>query len=452
MADTIDARDISTTFSGGTNNEGEAHGPIVAPAGSVFTATNVGSSGEQIAAYWTQNPNNQAATQAFIMIHGKLRDGDTYWSTMSSILSSAMADNTPGVDPNSIIVAPEFFSTIFNSGQYSNTELGWDDVNGWQAGDTATHPSGTTLTSFDALDALVEVFANTTTYPAMKNVTVVGHGGGGQLNQRYAMVAKSNPPNVHVRYIHGDPSSCAYFTTDRPTQMNSGYALPSKASCQYYNTWRYGFDNFTGFDNDLQTPQQYFQQYITRDVISIVGLQDVMADGDTYCMANMQGGSMRRDRNLAWWQYVNTLARTNENLYGFPATYDTLPDWSNISANAIQLQLVVVENADHNAGEVFGSSEGRAALFSTSSMPTGWRPDGWTATATTSSGSNSTVPASSSSSPASSPSPPSSSSSSKASSSASSVASTSSATANAFATPLLILLVSLVASTLAILV
>jgi pimeloyl-ACP methyl ester carboxylesterase len=186
----METRDISTIFSGGTNNEGEAHGPIVAPAGSVFTSANVGTSGDQIAAYWTQNPNNEAATQVFIMIHGKLRDGDTYWTTMDTVLTSALQDGTAGVDPNAIVVAPEFFSTIFNSGQYSSSELAWDDVNGWQAGDTATHPTGTTLTSFDALDALVDLFADTSAYPAMKNITVVGHGGGGQLIQRYAMVAK----------------------------------------------------------------------------------------------------------------------------------------------------------------------------------------------------------------------------------------------------------------------
>jgi hypothetical protein len=46
------------------------------------------------------------------------------------------------------------------------------------------------LTSFDALDALVAEFADSSKYPAMKNITFVGHGGGGQLNQRYAMVAK----------------------------------------------------------------------------------------------------------------------------------------------------------------------------------------------------------------------------------------------------------------------
>lgn len=145
-----------------------------------------------------------------------------------------------------------------------------------------------------------------------------------------------------------------------------------------YNTWRYGFDNFTGTAQGLKTPQQYFTNYITRDIISIVGYQDVQVNGDTTCMGQIQGGSKRRDRNLSWWQYVNTLARTNEDLTGFPATYGTLPDWSNISSNAINLQLIVVEDADHDAGKVFGSDVGRASLFATGKMPTGWRPTGWT--------------------------------------------------------------------------
>ncbi|UZJ51884.1 hypothetical protein CBS101457_001204 [Exobasidium rhododendri] len=375
----LPVRDISTIMSGlgPANNEGEAHGEIVAPNGSTFTSVDVGTTGESIAAYWTANPNNDNATQAFIMIHGKLRNGDTYWTTMNDALETAVDDDYPGVDSDAIVVAPQFFSTILNSGQYSSDELAWGDVNAWQAGDIATHPNNTVLTSFDALDALVDNFSNSTKYPAMKNVTVVGHGGGGQLISRYAMVAKDAPANLHVRYIHGDPSSCAYFTTDRPTAMSSGYDLPSPSSCDYFNTWRYGFDNFTGTAQGLKSPQQYFQQYITRDVISIVGYQDVETNGDTYCMANMQGGSKRRDRNLSWWQYVNTLARTNEDLTGFPATFSNLPDWSNISGNAIEMQLIVVEDADHNATLVFGSDEGRAALFSSAQMPTGWRPQGW---------------------------------------------------------------------------
>ena len=159
--------------------------------------------------------------------------------------------------------------------------------------------------------------------------------------------------------------------------MSGGSELPSKGSCEYYNTWRYGFDNFTGTADGLKSPKDYFKQYITRDVVSVVGYQDTAASGDTYCMAQMQGGTKRRDRNLAWWQYVNTLAKTNEDLQGFPATFDSLPDWSDVSGNTISMQLVVVPDAEHSADEVFGSDVGRAALFSSGALPTGWRPSGW---------------------------------------------------------------------------
>jgi pimeloyl-ACP methyl ester carboxylesterase len=334
----------------------------------------VGSGGEEIAAYWTRNPANDTATQAYIMIHGKLRDGDGYWSTMNSILASAVKDDYPGVDENAIVIAPQFFSTLLNQGQYGESELAWDDTNAWQAGDPANHPAGTTLTSIDALDALIDVFADASRYPAMRNVTVVGHGGGGQLGQRYASVAKPPPSNVHVRYIHGDPSSCAYFTEDRPV---TDISIASKVTCPTYNDWRYGFKGFAGTSVGLKTPREYFQQYISRDVVSVVGYQDTDAGGDQYCMALLQGGEARRDRNLSWWKYINMLAKTNEDLTGFPGNFSALPDWSDLSGGIIGTRLVVIEDADHDAEEVFSSAEGRAALFDTGSLPVGWRPSGW---------------------------------------------------------------------------
>lgn len=255
--------------------------------------------------------------------------------------------------------------------------IAFGDLNAWEASDEATHPNDTTLTAFDALDAFVLEFTNATRYPALKNITVVGHGGGGQLIQRYAMAGESSKAShVHIRYIHGDASSCAYFTEDRPISVASNFSLPPLESCSLYNWWRYGFTNFTGTVTGLLTPKEYFKQYITRDVVSIVGYQDTQPDGDTTCMANIQGGQARRDRNLSWWQYVNMLGRTTENITGFPATFGDIPDWSDVSCNKINLRLTIVSHADHNATEVFSSAEGRSALFS-SEILTGFRPPGW---------------------------------------------------------------------------
>jgi pimeloyl-ACP methyl ester carboxylesterase len=374
----LTARDIRQNYDGDKDNtEGEAHGDINAPKGSKFTSLPVGSDGEEIAAYWSEDPKNDEVKHAFIMIHGKLRDGDDYWTTMNNILQSAIDADYPGADDAAIVVAPQFFSEKLNSGQYNSNMMAWEDVNAWQAGDPASHPEGTKLTSFDALDALVEEFMDEDKYPSMKNITVVGHGGGGQLNVRYAMVAKTpSKGNAHIRYIHGDPSSAAYFTRNRAQKISSGEQLPTRDDCEYYNTWRYGFDEFYGTADGLKTAKEYFQQYISRDVVSIVGYDDTEEGGDQLCAALMQGGTKRRDRNLVWWQYVNTLARTNENVTGFPATFEDMPDYSDVSHNQISMRLTVVEDAGHDAEAVFSGKEGRASLFAVD-VPVGWRPDGW---------------------------------------------------------------------------
>lgn len=355
----------------------QAHGAVDVPKGATLTSLPVQGK-STVAVFWTENPSNSTAKQAFVMIHGKLRNGNDYWTTMNDALTSAVKDGYAGASEDDIVTAPQFYSTKYNSGQYGDHELAWGDVNAWQAGDVATHPSTTDQTSMDALDAFVDEFADTSKYPAMKNLTFVGHGGGGQLIARYAQVSKDPPSNLHIRYIMGDPSSNSYFTTDRPEPMEDGISIDT---CEYYNTWRYGYDNFTGTADGKLTPQEYFAKYVRRDIVSIVGYQDVEDSGDSYCMAELQGGHKRRDRNLCWYQYVNGLGRTDEVLDGFPCTYNDLPDWSNMTQNAISLRLVVVKDADHDAAEVFGSSEGRSALFDSGDVVTGWRPDGWKASA-----------------------------------------------------------------------
>ncbi|KAN0059931.1 hypothetical protein ACQY0O_007904 [Thecaphora frezii] len=359
-----------------SNKDGENHSTPIAPNGAMLTTLPVGTDGHQLAVYWASNPNNVVAKQAFVMIHGRLRDGDQYWSIMNNILQSALSVKVDGADPNAIVVAPEFYSAKLNQGQYANNQLAWADVNAWQAGEAAIYPLGAKESSFDALDAFVDEFNNKTKYPAMERLIFVGHGGGGQLINRYAIVGKDAPSGLKIRWISGDPSSAPYFTADRPVTDAS---IATKEGCPLYNTWRYGFDNFTGTLRGLQTPKEYFAKTIQRDVRYVVGYDDTTESGDQYCMALLQGGLKRRDRNLGWWKYINTLARTAEDVSGFPGNFSELPDWSDVSLNVISHTLTVIEGATHDAGEVFGSNDGRAVLFSDNTPPTGWRPDGWNA-------------------------------------------------------------------------
>ncbi|TKY84645.1 hypothetical protein EX895_006547 [Sporisorium graminicola] len=357
----------------------EEHTTPKVPSGARLTSISVGTGTHKLAVYWTRKPANGKAKQAFVMIHGRNRNGGDYWQTMNSVLKSAVKDKFASADANAIIVAPEFYSKKLNSGQYKKHELAWDDVNAWQAGEAAIHPKGAKESSFDALDVFFDEFSNTTKYPKLEELVFVGHGGGGQLINRYGIVAKDmSSKALSVRFIAGDPSSSAYFTEDRPT---TNAAIASKATCPLYNTWRYGFTNFTGTLDGLKTPRQYFAQNVKRDVRYIVGYNDTAVSGDQYCMAILQGGVARRDRNLAWWKYINMLARTNEDVSGLPGnlTRETLPDWSDLSGGKLAHTLTVIEGATHNADQVFNSQQGRTVLFEKQQgkVQRGWRPKGY---------------------------------------------------------------------------
>ncbi|PHH92508.1 hypothetical protein CDD83_7145 [Cordyceps sp. RAO-2017] len=327
-----------------------------------------GGGGEEIAVYETNTSSTRHIQHVFIVLHGKRRDGGRYWTIMDEAVRSARSQDVAGADRHTLVVAPRFFSALFDDGLYTGRQLAWADLNAWQAGMRASHPPGTRQTAIDALSALVEAYSNRAAYPSVANVTVVGHGGGGQLAQRFAAVAKEPPPHVHVRYIHGDPSTSAYFTPDRPAK---GEEL---ASCPSYNVWRYGFDSFDSATGEEGTPREYFSRYISRDVVSLVGLEDVEANGDQSCMARVQGGERRRDRNLAWYKYVNVLAGTDRDLRGFPGHFGPLPDWSELSNRTINMRLIVVQNASHDGERLFESPDGRSALFYDGRLQRGWRP------------------------------------------------------------------------------
>ncbi|KAJ5085335.1 hypothetical protein N7532_010106 [Penicillium argentinense] len=354
--------------------EGEDHGHIDVPDGAEFTSFKVNEDGdEEIAGFISADLDDDTIEHLFIVLHGRLRDGNSYWKTLNESIEKARDDDFPGADSKMAVLAPQFFSTKYNSGQYKDNQLAWDDLNAWQPGAQANHPENTNITSLDVLDGLVKIHSNKEKYPKLTNVTIVGHGGGGQLAQRYSALGNDPPENVHVRYIHGDPSSCMYFTEDRPILSDDDKV--SKGACSSYNTWRYGFNEFPGTGGRRLSPKEYFKQYVSRDVVSIVGLEDTGSSGDTSCMGRMQGGTNRRARNLIWYRYINELAGTDEDLDGFPGSFEDLPDWSDEVDGKSHLRLVVVEDADHDAEQIFESKLGRGALFHNHDIDGGWRPD-----------------------------------------------------------------------------
>ncbi|CAH0024848.1 unnamed protein product [Clonostachys rhizophaga] len=179
--------------------EGEAHGRVKPPKGSEFTSIKIGKQKEEaIPVFRTKASNMSSIEHLFIVLHGKRRDGDHYWSTMHKAISDARENDSVRVKRKTMVIAPQFFSKTYNSGQYTKNQLAWGDINTCQAGLQAVHPKGTNMTSIDVLDGLAHAVSNKSTYPSMTNITIVGHGGGGQLSQRYAAVGKDGPEYIHI--------------------------------------------------------------------------------------------------------------------------------------------------------------------------------------------------------------------------------------------------------------
>lgn len=345
------------------------HGNVTVFPGSTIVSFPI-KEGANLATYWTKNPQNDKAKHAIIVVHGSDRDGYNYWQTIYNVTQREIKARNRNVDPNTIVVAPEFYSAKLNSGQYTKKQLAWGDSNMWMPGEESVHPPGSAVSSYDALTKLLHHFSDKRLYPQMRNITLTGHSGGGQVVNRYQAVADDVPTNVHVRFVTADPSTMVYFTRDRPV---TNPAIASKKKCPLYNKWRYSFDNFTDTSYAGKSPKDYFRNFMSRDGVILIAYGDTVGDGDQTCMAALTGGTARRNRSLAYWKYINLLARTGQNMTSFPGNFSHLPNWHHLAPEFKQT-LGVLRHADHNLQAVYYSRVGRSALFDNSHLDIGYRP------------------------------------------------------------------------------
>jgi len=209
------SRDVFTNMRG-DNTDGD--GPMLTSVGSTppyAFATTIPVGPFELFAWQSKTPNNEAdAESVFIILHGVERNAGTYFRILNSIFSAANKRKLGSAVDNSIRLSPLFFSTERDAPALNTTTLAWDDPNAWTGGDGSTHPLGSNVSLFTAYDALLLKYSNRLMYPKMKTITFLGHGGGAQVVQRYAVLGRDNPAKrrISVRYVVADPSSMLYFT------------------------------------------------------------------------------------------------------------------------------------------------------------------------------------------------------------------------------------------------
>ena len=199
-------------------------------------------------------------TRAVIVVHGLLRNADSYFAGAERARSAAGPYGA-----TALVVAPQFLADFdIPAHALPPTTLGWP-WDRWARGEPARTPAP--ISTFTALDAVLAHLADPTLFPHLQTIVVAGFSAGGQVVQRYAVVG--NPqlrPGLAIEYVVSDPSSYLYFTPDRPDPAIA-------ATCPRFNDWHYGFA--AGMPPYVQgTPASLEARYVTRHVTYLMGTAD----------------------------------------------------------------------------------------------------------------------------------------------------------------------------------
>lgn len=271
------------------------------------------------------------ARQALIIIHGRLRNASDYFATGLAMAKGAGADGEA-----TVIVAPQFLDQIDATahhlpGRYLQWNYDWED--GAPAQSPAPLQSGASAaSSYDVLDDIVAKLSNTSSFPALRRIVFVGHGGGAQILARYAVVMhpQAGPP---VSFVIANAGTYLYPVAARPVQLE----------CPDFNRWKYGLDNPPPY---VTGATDILREFSARDVTFLLGTKDRKATGilDQSCAAKTQGRNrFERGRNFARLLVARAIAPN--------------------------LKYVIVPGVGHNEKGMLLSSQAAAAVFAPGDRP-----------------------------------------------------------------------------------
>jgi len=253
--------------------------------------------GVYLPAFATHDPavGDASVTRVVVVVHGTNRNADDYFATMVE------AARLAGVLSSTVIVAPHFQTA---EDLPAADEAFWSS-SGWKRGHLSSEDGPRPrVSSYAALDALVERLADRARFPAVREIVVTGHSAGGQVAHRYAAGSGEEDahPGLRFRYVVANPSTYLYPGPER--QDGAAWTIPDTLACPDYDDWHYGLRNLNTYMSAVG-PDLAAEHLLSRDVTLLLGTADTATSLlDQSCGANLQG-SRRLFRGRTLVRYLD---------------------------------------------------------------------------------------------------------------------------------------------------
>mmetsp|Transcript_16770 Transcript_16770/g.27553 ORF Transcript_16770/g.27553 Transcript_16770/m.27553 type:complete len:576 (-) Transcript_16770:59-1786(-) len=370
------------------------------------------------------NRVNSDIKTAIIGVHGSGRDAGTYLCALTSLMVDASKERSflrgqrRNLNPKDVlVVAPWFMAPVDDSPLPSSSlpYLQWDAqypiFHTWRYGAESisdVNHNNVTISSFGAMDVLLESLCDRKRFPRLRRVVLVGHSAGGQFVHRWALSSnswcfgggqfahrwapKSDLPNVRI--VVANPRSFTYLDdrryfavadqissleADRRSLAEDEGTLTPFHDYELRTPWAAeenecnGFNKYEwGLDPDEEVPAPYvinnvqkliehgdnselFCRYASRDVVYLTGQRDIEILSAENRYKGLHGdrfqGPSRRERSERFFASLQTRGKELE-FCGRVGGEDTQVHDRNI-----------VKDVAHDHALMFSSPEGILAMF-----------------------------------------------------------------------------------------
>ena len=253
---------------------------------------------------YSLDAGSEDVVRAVIVIHGTKRDANDYYRYLWEAAEKEDAQR------RTLIIAPWFHIA---ADAREPGEVFWEDNSDWYGGDLSAPPA---ISSYRALDEIVEVLHAHLRFPNLRQVIVTGHSAGGQFVQRFALARPLEGPMSMLPLLYAPANAGSYAYLDGERLLPGGsFGIP--AGCSSYNEWKYGLEDPNPYVA-ATPPEDLRAAYRARRVVYILGAEDndpADPDLDISCAAMLQGAH-RLERGLRFQQHL-------EHHYGAP-THEVL--------------------------------------------------------------------------------------------------------------------------------